>query len=90
MTKLLNLQEWASTTYSMPPSLSTLRRWAREGRIYPCPELHGKEYKLHPDSVYINPRKLTRNLTSHPNSSDSGNSLLEKIINGEKASNIRS
>ncbi|WP_420798354.1 excisionase [Pantoea vagans] len=47
----MNLQEWASATYSQPPSLSTLRRWVREGRIYPCPELHGKEYKLEPDSV---------------------------------------
>ncbi|WP_370514858.1 excisionase [Pantoea sp. M_5] len=31
MAKLLTLTEWASETYSQPPSLSTLRRWAREG-----------------------------------------------------------
>ncbi|TPV28744.1 excisionase [Pantoea anthophila] len=48
MAQLLNLTEWLSETSSQPPSLSTLRRWAREGRIYPCPELHVKEYRLHP------------------------------------------
>ncbi|MEG3112137.1 excisionase [Pantoea sp. T14] len=37
MAKLLNLQEWACETYSQSPSLSTLRRWVQEGRIYPCP-----------------------------------------------------
>lgn len=55
--KLLNLMEWANEKYSKPPSLSTLRRWVREGRIYPCPELHGREYMLEPDSVYVDPRK---------------------------------
>ncbi|WP_417642212.1 excisionase [Enterobacter kobei] len=40
-----------------PPSLSTLRRWAREGRIYPAPEIHGKEYKVVPDAVYVSPSK---------------------------------
>lgn len=85
MVKLLNLQEWARATYSRPPSLSTLRRWAREGRIYPCPELHGKEYKLHPDSVYINPRKLVRNPNVHSHTVVAGNSLMEKLRHGEKA-----
>lgn len=37
MAKLLNLQEWADLTYSKPPSLSTLRRWAREGVFTPPP-----------------------------------------------------
>lgn len=60
MAKLLNLQEWASRVYETPPSLSTLRRWAREGRIYPAPEIHGKEYKVLPDAVYVSPSK--RNL----------------------------
>lgn len=42
MAKLLNLLEGANSTYSTPQFLSTLRRWARERRIYPAPELHGK------------------------------------------------
>lgn len=57
MAKLLNLQEWAAEVYTTPPSLSTLRRWTREGRIYPAPELHGKEYKVQPDAIYVDPRK---------------------------------
>ena len=57
MKKLLNLREWASRTYETPPSLSTLRRWAREGRIYPAPEIHGKEYKVNPDATYVSPSK---------------------------------
>lgn len=84
MAKLLNLQEWANSTYSTPPSLSTLRRWVREGRIYPCPQLHGKEYKLHPDSVYISPRKNGKNALAHISSTGAGETLLEKIRHGEK------
>lgn len=85
MSKLLNLMEWASETYSTPPSLSTLRRWAREGRIYPAPELHGKEYKLHPDSVYVNPRKHVRKPNLRAVSIGGGNTLLEKLKRGETA-----
>lgn len=85
MTKLMNLIEWANKTYSKPPSLSTLRRWAREGRIYPAPELHGKEYKLHPDSVYVNPRKPVRKPNLRAVSIRGGNTLLEKLKRGETA-----
>ncbi|MGC8401377.1 excisionase [Enterobacter mori] len=45
MAKLINLQEWAAEVYTTP-SHSTLRRLTREGRIYPAPELYGKEYKV--------------------------------------------
>ncbi len=89
MAKLLNLQEWAAGVYSTPPSLSTLRRWAREGRIYPAPELHGKEYKLQPDAIYADPRK--KNLRIKPNHTrlPAGGTLLERLTNGEKARTIR-
>lgn len=85
MSKLLNLLEWASETYSKPPSLSTLRRWVREGKIYPAPELHGKEYKLHPGSVYVNPRKPVRKPNLSAVSIRGGNTLLEKLKRGETA-----
>jgi len=62
--KLLNLQEWASRVYETPPSLSTLRRWAREGRIYPAPEIHGKEYKVIPDAIYVSPSKKNQRLNT--------------------------
>ncbi|EPJ5334007.1 excisionase [Enterobacter cloacae] len=89
MAKLLNLLEWADLTYSKPPSLSTLRRWAREGRIYPAPELHGKEYKVLQDATYVDPSK--KNLRSIPKhlKLPTGGTLLERLTHGEKASSLR-
>ncbi|EMG7879153.1 excisionase [Enterobacter hormaechei] len=89
MAKLLNLQEWAAEVYTTPPSLSTLRRWTREGRIYPAPELHGKEYKVQPDAIYVDPRK--KNLRAKPKhiKLPSGGTLLERLTHGEKASTLR-
>ncbi|WP_241277017.1 excisionase [Enterobacter bugandensis] len=89
MAKLLNLQEWAAEVYTTPPSLSTLRRWTREGRIYPAPELHGKEYKVQPDAIYVDPRK--KNLRAKPKHTKlpSGGTLLERLTHGKKASTLR-
>ncbi|HID7509745.1 TPA: excisionase [Enterobacter hormaechei] len=89
MAKLLNLQEWAAEVYTTPPSLSTLRRWTREGRIYPAPELHGKEYKVQPDAIYVDPRK--KNLRAKPKHTKlpSGGTLLERLTHDEKASTLR-
>ncbi|ANG93232.1 excisionase [Lelliottia amnigena] len=89
MTKLLNLQEWANETYSTPPSLSTLRRWTRQGRIYPAPELHGKEYKVLPDAIYVNPSKKNLHLKPKHMKLPAGSTLLEKLTHGEKASSLR-
>ncbi|MGM5531627.1 excisionase [Mixta calida] len=85
MAKLMNLQEWASATYTQPPSLSTLRRWVREGRIYPCPELHGKEYKLKPDAVYVDPRKSRMVRRPASVKAPKKGSLLEKLKYVEQA-----
>lgn len=41
--KLL-LTEWAAKHYSPPPPLFTLRRWARDGEIWPPPEKVGKAW----------------------------------------------
>ncbi|CAH5135751.1 excisionase [Klebsiella oxytoca] len=89
MAKLLNLLEWAAEVYTTPPSLSTLRRWTREGRIYPAPELHGKEYKVQPDAIYVDPRK--KNMRAKPKHTKlpSGGTLLERLTHGEKASTLR-
>ena len=43
MMKLL-LTEWAAKHYSPPPPLFTLRRWARDGEIWPAPEKVGKAW----------------------------------------------
>jgi len=89
MAKLMNLQEWATETYTHPPSLSTLRRWVREGRIYPSPELHGKEYKLTPDSVYVDPRKkMMKRKPAHIAPPKKG-SLMEKLKHVEQAETLR-
>ncbi|MCW8156713.1 excisionase [Stutzerimonas stutzeri] len=52
---LLTLEEWARQTYETPPTLNTLRRWAREGFIYPAPEKHGRSYFVCPSARYIEP-----------------------------------
>jgi predicted site-specific integrase-resolvase len=89
MPKLLNLQEWASEVYSTPPSLSTLRRWVREGRIYPAPELHGKEYRLLPDAIYVDiKKKKFQRMTTKKRTRSTG-TLLEKLQYGEKATTLR-
>ncbi len=89
MAKLMNLQEWADNTYSTPPSLSTLRRWVREGRIYPAPELHGKEYKLTADACYIDPKKKNLRLKPQSQKIPRTGTLLERLTNAEKASPLR-
>lgn len=89
MAKLLNLQEWAAEVYTTPPSLSTLRRWTREGRIYPAPELHGKEYKVQPDAIYVDPRKKKLRAKPKHTKLPSGGTLLERLTHGEKASTLR-
>ncbi|HCL5922584.1 TPA: excisionase [Citrobacter amalonaticus] len=89
MAKLLNLQEWADLTYSKPPSLSTLRRWVRNGRIFPAPELHGKEYKVQPDAIYVDPRKKNLRVKPKHTKLPSGGTLLERLTHGEKASTLR-
>lgn len=42
----LTLQSWASRHFEKPPSLWTLRRLVREGKITPPPVLVGREYQV--------------------------------------------
>ncbi|HHA1274554.1 TPA: excisionase [Enterobacter hormaechei subsp. xiangfangensis] len=57
--------------------------------MYPAPELHGKEYKVQPDAIYVDPRK--KNLRAKPKHTKlpSGGTLLERLTHGEKASTLR-
>ncbi|HYH38547.1 MAG TPA: excisionase [Azospirillum sp.] len=56
--KLLTLEEWARTVYGdHPPAVVTLRRWAREARIYPAPEKHGRTYFVPGNARYLDPSK---------------------------------
>lgn len=44
--KWIPLQEWAAARYDPVPSIHTLRRWCREGRIHPRPDLVGGSYRV--------------------------------------------
>jgi predicted site-specific integrase-resolvase len=51
---LLTLTAWAQVRYgAAAPSLATLRRWARDGLIYPAPTKHGRAYFVRPDAQYL-------------------------------------
>lgn len=52
-TKKIPLCQWGEARYDPPPSAWTLRRWVREGQIYPPPEKVGKGYYVHPDARRI-------------------------------------
>lgn len=51
--RLTTLDAWAAEHYAIPPSIYTLRRWVREGRIYPLPEKHGRTYYVLPSARYV-------------------------------------
>ena len=53
MTKRITIESWIALNYSDPPSVLTVRRWIREGRIYPLPEKHGRTYYLTPTARYV-------------------------------------
>lgn len=44
--KWIPLEEWARERYKPVPSIHTLRRWCRERRIHPAPDLVGSEYRV--------------------------------------------
>ncbi|MGV4007183.1 excisionase [Citrobacter freundii] len=51
--KLVSLERWAELRYEVPPPIGTLRKWARNGNIYPVPEKEGTQYRVRPDAVFI-------------------------------------
>lgn len=54
--RLIRLSDWLKVTYgNAAPCIHTGRRWAREMRIYPPAEKHGREYYVRPDARYIDP-----------------------------------
>ncbi|HFI5334011.1 TPA: excisionase [Serratia liquefaciens] len=90
MTKLLTLEEWSEKTYeSKQPSIKTLRRWARSGNIYPAPEKHGREYRVKPNAIYIQPKSFNLARALQKNGTIEVPPLIERIINGEKTRKVR-
>lgn len=58
MDKLMTLEEWAKAVYGdHPPGIETLRRWARQSRLHPAPEKHGRAYFVRATARYIDPSK---------------------------------
>ncbi|MES9898323.1 MAG: excisionase [Sedimenticola sp.] len=67
------LEDWAKTQFNPPPGKPTLRRWARNGQIYPTPVIVGRQYRCLHDATYV---------PSRTNKIVNQDKLVEKIING--------
>lgn len=74
----ITLEEWDKLNFDPPHSIRTLREWAKNGRIYPKPELVGREYRVQPDAVYIPRRKLIERVTVLK----SDDPVVNEIFNG--------
>ena len=49
----ITLSEWAARNYSPPPSLHTLRIWAKSGQICPAPERVGQRLMVDERAIRI-------------------------------------
>ncbi|WP_232056998.1 excisionase [Enterobacter asburiae] len=79
----MSLERWAEERYEDPPQIGTLRRWARNGNIYPPPEKEGTQYKVRPDAIYIRPNKCCKTLNLDQSRHPLKGRLIERIIDGE-------
>jgi len=53
--RLTTLEAWARAKYGEhAPNMDTLRRWAREGKIFPAPQKQGRAYYLPEHAEYVN------------------------------------
>ncbi|MGP2880587.1 excisionase [Serratia marcescens] len=77
------------TYESKQPSIKTLRRWARRGNIYPAPEKHGREYRVKPNAIYIQPKSFNLARALQKTGAIEVPPLIERIINGEKTRKAR-
>ena len=50
--KMITLKAWASLNFDPVPSMNTVRKWARDGRLVPTPIKHGRSYYIVPDAQY--------------------------------------
>ena len=80
MDKLMTLEEWAKENYAQPPSTVTLQRWAREARIFPAPEKHGRSYFVRANARYVDPTKPIK--APPPAATPVRGGLVERIRRG--------
>ena len=69
--RLLQLEVWAQNIYGdQRPEINTLRRWARDGKITPAPQKHGRQYFVVPDAVLVKSVCIRPALTVAPSDQD--------------------
>lgn len=52
--RLTTLESWAQSIYGeAAPGIQTLRRWCRDGKIFPIPEKHGRSYFVRETARYV-------------------------------------
>jgi len=56
MSKKITLQAWAAKNFDPPPSLYTLRKWARDCWIWPLPEKVGRDWRVEEDAKFVGAR----------------------------------
>ncbi|WP_199637351.1 excisionase [Serratia sp. PAMC26656] len=84
MTQKLTLEEWCNEVYpGKKPSRQTLQRWARNGNFYPAAVKEGREYRLIPGTIYINPKDLNlgRKIKEARSIEPARVAFMEKVIN---------
>jgi len=53
MKESLTLKQWWKANYSELYCSRRTQRWANQGRLQPAPIKEGREYLVHPDTVYV-------------------------------------
>ncbi|MEB0076105.1 excisionase [Pseudomonas sp. CCI3.2] len=54
----ITLEKWGDNNFDPSPKVNTLRKWARDGYIYPAPIKHGRSYYVDPAAQYLKPGSL--------------------------------
>lgn len=82
----ITLQRWATLRYGDDaPHDNTLRRWARDGFIYPVPRKQGRAYFVDEQAIYLKPGDpIPQHLIPQAPAAPRGR-LVSKLISGPKA-----
>jgi len=84
--RYIPLFDWAKRTLDPPPSIRTLRSWARTGRIHPKPMMIGREYRVREDAVLVDRQAHVHIEKAVINSKDP---VVNDIIKSGKTSKLR-
>ncbi|ORJ20050.1 excisionase [Rouxiella silvae] len=91
MSKWLTLEEWRDLKYKeYKPTVQTLQRWARDGKIYPAPEKHGRQYVVRTDAIYVNPTdvKTGEKIKEAQSNKPAKSAFMQKVINDTAARKV--